>query len=159
MTRKFSEGIRPVSAETASMGYTYLAISVLCMTILGVSYKLSDRANCCQPHVNFFMFFFAAVGMLAWGWTAHRFVSTPTAVALGVMLGLNLFVSVRAFREAVAKGRLSTSWTILQLSMVFPVLASVLIWGEHPDLKRCLGLALTAVAIVLLGVDMARSQE
>lgn len=81
------------------------------------------------------------------------------AIACGAGMGLAAVVAVVIFREACAKGKLSTSWTILQLSLVIPALASVIFWHEMPTPRRWAGLGLVLVAIVLLGVDMGRKEQ
>jgi len=141
------------------MGYLYLAISTVAFSALAISYKVSDRLDCDKPQANLFLFASATVSVALWAAVRQSLVWAPAAAALGAFLGPAAFVAVRAFREAVAKGRISTSSTVLQLSLVFPVVGAIFIWRELPDLKRSVGLALAAAAIVLLGIDMARSRE
>lgn len=141
------------------MGYFYAAVSAAALTILGISYKLSDRAGCDQRQVNFFFLSFGAVIAAAWAIVSRSLVWKPAAVCLGGGMGLAVFTAVVTFRGAAHKGRIAVSWTILNLSLVFPVAASILVWHEVPTAKHWIGLALTLGAIVLLGADMARSGE
>lgn len=141
------------------MGILYLLISVLAFTILGVSYKLSDRLKCDDHQVNLWMFLTAGALLLVWAWKTGGLVLHTPAIFTGTVMGVTILAAVWAFRKAVGKGSLSTSWTILQLSLVIPVSASILYWQETPSLRVCLGLALVAVAVVLLGVDLGRRTE
>lgn len=141
------------------MGYFYAAVSAAALTLLGVSYKLSDRMGCDQRQVNFFFLFFGAVMAAGWGIISRSLAWKPSAVFLGAGMGLAVFIAVVAFRAAAHKGRIAVSWTILNLSLVLPVAASILVWHEIPSPKHWIGLALTLGAIVLLGTDMARAGE
>ena len=141
------------------MGYVYLVIAIISLTVLGVSYKLSDRLNCSNPQVNFFMLLSACAGVFVWAWVSGNLTFARTPMLIGAAIGVMIFISVNAFREATARGKLSTSWTVLQLSMVIPVLASMLFWRETPHLRHYAGFALTIAAVALLGVDMARARK
>ncbi|MDO8684218.1 MAG: hypothetical protein Q7N50_12125 [Armatimonadota bacterium] len=141
------------------MEYFYLASAIVWLTALGINYKLSDRLGCNKRQVNLFMFLAGAVVTLIWGYITAGLIPIKTVVIIGITLGVITFFSVAAFREAIARGRISTSWTILQLSLVVPVIGSVLIWEEVPHIRHYAGFALTALAIVLLGIDMGRAKE
>jgi uncharacterized membrane protein len=141
------------------MGVIYLVISILAFGVLGVSYKLSGRLKCNSRQVNLSFFLISLVVMLVWVCASRNLVLVKPAIVLGSAMGLAAVIAVAVFREACAKGKLSTSWTILQLSLVVPALASVLYWHEMPSLRRWMGLGLVLVAIVLLGVDMGRKEE
>ena len=137
----------------------YAILAVAAFAVLGVTYKLSDRLACHKQQVNFFMFLAASLAMLVWGVLTRQLQLSARAVLLGLVMGLICYGTVVAFRHAAALGRISTSWTIINLALVLPVLASVLVWGELPSAKHCVGLVLTLCAIVLLGIDIGRAQE
>jgi len=141
------------------MPYLCMILAVIAFAVLGVTYKLSDRLACHKQQVNFFMFLTASVAVLAWGVLTRQLLLSERAVILGLVMGLICCGSVVAFRHAAALGRISTSWTVINLALVLPVLASILVWGEMPSPKHCVGLALTLAAIVLLGIDIGRAQE
>ena len=141
------------------MGYIYLAVAIAALTVLGVTYKLSDTLRCNRLQVNLLLFAFGAIALLIWAWQSHGLVFSTKAALIGAGVGIVSYYSVKLFREAVAIGRISTSWTILQLSVVIPVIASILIWREPPSLRHWAGLLATAAAIVLLGIDMGRTRE
>lgn len=141
------------------MGYIYSVVAAVAFAVLGVTYKLSSRRGCEQSQVNFFMLSSAAVMVLIWGITSGIRTIPLAAVALGGVDALVIFAGVLFFRRAAAIGRISTSWTILNLSLVMPVVASVFLWREIPSLRHYVGFAMTIAAIALLGIDAARSGE
>lgn len=141
------------------MGYIYCIIAVTAYAVLGLSYKISDHKKCDQSQVNFFLFLSAAIIVLVWGLVRGTTVTPGAAVILGVVDGVIVFASVLVFRRAAALGRISTSWTILNLSLVIPVIASVVFWREIPSARHHAGFGLTLIAIILLGIDAGKAGE
>jgi uncharacterized membrane protein len=141
------------------MGVIYLVSSILAFGVLGASYKLSGRLKCNSRQVNLSFFAVSMVAMLAWVTMSGNLVAVKPAILLGSGMGLAAALAVAVFREACTKGKLSTSWTILQLSLVVPALASILYWHEKPSLRQYSGLALVLLAILLLGMDMGRKEK
>jgi len=140
------------------LGYIYLLLAVACSAMLGVTYKLTDRHKCDKPLVNFFLFFTAAVVAGIMLPFAHSRVTSAFTAGLAVALGLFGFINVSVFRYAVGKGKISTSWTIANLSLIIPVAASIIFWHEIPTIKHLLGLLMVIGAILLIGKDI-RSVE
>ena len=142
-----------------TLGYLYLLTSVLAFSALGVSYKLGDRLNCSKRQVNLFLCLTGGLTILAWGWRTGNLAVVPPAMTIGAAAGVVSFFSVVAFRQAVARGRISTSWAALALSLAIPVVASIVFWRERPEPRHCLGLLLTVAAIALIGIDMGRTRQ
>jgi drug/metabolite transporter (DMT)-like permease len=141
------------------MGYFYAVAALVAFAILGISYKLSDMFGCDKSQANFFLFLFGEGFILAWVIIGRPAPMTWHSAGFGVALGIAIFLSIVLFRRAVAIGRISISWTIINLALIAPVLASVTVWHEIPGLKHYLGFALTLAAIILLGIDMGRAGE
>ena len=140
------------------MGYVYLLIAVICSAILGITYKLTDRFKCDKPSVNFFLFMTAlAISLIRLPFIHHYTINAYSA-GLATVLGLAGFINVSVFRIAVGKGKISSSWTIANLSLIIPVAASIFFWHEMPTIKHFLGLLLVIGAILLIGKDI-RSVE
>ena len=141
------------------MGYLYLGLAVFASSTLGVMYKISDRLKCDKAQVNFYLFLSAAVIAVIWNLVNGKIQGGVFPVALGATMGLVAFVNIMSFRLAVSKGKISTSWTICNLSLVIPVAASIIFWHEVPTIKHCVGLALVVIAILLLGKDIRCSEN
>lgn len=136
------------------MGYVYLLLAVACSALLGITYKLTDKYKCDKPLVNFFLFFTAGVVAAILLPFAKAPVTSEFTAGLAIALGLLGFINVSVFRYAVGKGKISTSWTIANLSLIIPVAASILFWHEIPTVKHLLGLLLVIGAILLIGKDI-----
>ena len=140
------------------MGYVYLLLAVACSALLGITYKLTDRYKCDKPLVNFFLFSTSGLVAAIMLPFAKAPVTSAFSAGLAIALGLLGFINVSVFRYAVAKGKISTSWTIANLSLIIPVAASIIFWHEIPTVKHLLGLLLVIGAILLIGKDI-RSVE
>jgi uncharacterized membrane protein len=140
------------------MGYMYLAAAMISLTVLGVSYKLSDLLGCDKRQANLFFFLSGAVVAAVWAVASRSLVPIGAAIGIGVVFGIMTFFNILAFRVATTKGKISTSWTIVQLALVIPVFASIFIWHETPTMRHYLGFTLTFVAIILLGMDMGKGK-
>ena len=134
-------------------------LAVAAFAVLGITYKLSDKLKCNKQHVNLLMFASAGAAMLIWGLLSGHVISPKPALILGLCMGLVCYGAVVAFRHAASLGRISTSWTVINLALILPVIASVLIWREMPSLKDTMGLGFTLVAIILIGIDIGRAGE
>lgn len=141
------------------MGYLLAITSAVAFAVLGMSYKLSDKYGCDKKQVNFLLFFVGGLVLLVWASLNGKMVPQHNAMPYGILLGVLNVIAVIAFREVMAKGRISISWTVVNLALVIPVVASILIWKEAPHARHFIGMALIVAAIVLIGVDMGRSKE
>jgi uncharacterized membrane protein len=64
--------------------------------------------------------------------------------------GAAIFFSRWTLLLALVSGKVSSSWTVVNLSIAIPTLASIFIWGEIPGVKTIIGLALVPPAVMLL---------
>jgi len=79
--------------------------------------------------------------------------STLFALYQGVQYQLTYIVIFVLF----AVGGLAVTFTILRLSVVIPIVGSILIWSESPPATRLIGLIITVAALPLLGTDVRRA--
>lgn len=150
---------RSTTHQGLHLGYIYSIVAAVAFAMLGITYKLSDRLKCDQAQANFFLFTSAAVIVLVWGLLSGIRQLPPEAILLGIVDGVFLWAAVVVFRKAATLGRISTSWTIINLALVMPVLASIVFWHETPSSRHYAGFALTLLAVVLLGIDAGRAGE
>lgn len=119
-------------------------------TVFALCYKVAAKKGCELCAVNMWLYIGATSALLVnFLLTAPKFNSG--AAALGVINGISLYLATITFLYHMRKGKLAVSWTVIGLSLAFPVAASILMWNEHPSLKQWIGLALIPVAFVLMG--------
>ena len=79
--------------------------------------------------------------------TGH--VYNSAAAGLGIATGIACYLATLTFFYHIRTGVLAVSWTVIGLAVGFPVIASILFWGEHPTVKQMIGLVLIPIAVVL----------
>ncbi|MGC8804709.1 MAG: hypothetical protein ACP5QD_02060, partial [Candidatus Ratteibacteria bacterium] len=61
-----------------------------------------------------------------------------------------IFISRLALLTALKYGKISSSWTTINLSLIIPILASMIFWKEIPNIRQAIGLLMVPLAIILL---------
>lgn len=140
------------------MGYLYLALSTLVVTVWALFYVVVVRRNCEVWAVNLFICI-AATAVV----TAKFFLGparmNPGSAALGAASGVGNYVAIMTFFYHMRKGVLSISWTILAMSIAFPVAASILFWHEHPTTRQYVGLSLIPISMLLCNYAWKKAPE
>lgn len=129
----------------------YLILSIAFNTLFAASYKIAARKQCNLQVVNIWMYFGSLATLLVYGLRNHGFRLDTTAMLLGLVAGLLAFFATMTFFLHIRKGQLSASWTVISLSVAFPVLTSIFIWHEHPSFRQKIGMVLIVIALLLFG--------
>lgn len=139
------------------MGYIFLTISTVLVTVWALCYKIAVRRGCELRSVNLWVYISSAILMLAYFLaTGHKY--HPLAALMGLGTGISCYFATLTFFYHIRTGVLAVSWTVIGLAVSFPVAASILIWGEHPTLKQGIGLALIPVAVILCNPGRGKAE-
>jgi drug/metabolite transporter (DMT)-like permease len=76
-------------------------------------------------------------------------------LGMGVLTGADYVISFLVLMAAIGKGPLALPVTVMRLSVVVPVVASIFLWNETPGFMRYGGIALGLAAIVFFGMGVA----
>ncbi|MCK4538707.1 MAG: EamA family transporter [Candidatus Krumholzibacteria bacterium] len=76
-------------------------------------------------------------------------------LGIGVLTGADYVISFLVLMAGIGKGPLALPVTVMRLSVVVPVVASIFLWNETPGLTRYGGIALGLAAIVFFGLGVA----
>jgi multidrug transporter EmrE-like cation transporter len=132
-----------------------LAVSILASTLFSLTIKVAHRRRCTLLAVGATNYLTAAVIYLAasvvtWARLGGRLPGSRTLL-LGVGTGV-LFVSAFVLiAELQERKGISITTAALRLSVLFPVLASLLFWGERARGAQLAGMGLALVSLPLLG--------
>lgn len=136
----------------------FVLLSAFFTSIFSLCYKIAHRQGCNPVAVNGSMLVVGTVFSFLYILVTAQLRALPSLVILlGLLAGVCFFISVATFFVVVRKGNLSISWTVIALSIVIPLIASVVLWKESPSYRQILGAVGTVVALVLLGVDQGRT--
>jgi len=128
-----------------------LSASVVLIVIFALCYKVAAAKKCNLDMVNVWMYFGATLTTSIVALVEHRLPYSARAVNLGMLTGVAMFIATLSFFYHIRQGKLSASWTVVNLSVAFPVLAGLLVWHEHPSIRQIVGLLLIAGSLLLFG--------
>lgn len=129
----------------------FLILSIVFNTFFASCYKVAARKNCNLQMVNVWVYVGSTGTMLAYILAKGHLPLNPHALLLGTAAGILVFFATLTFFHHMKRGQLSASWTVISLSIGFPVLASIFIWHEHPSPRQIVGMALIVIALILFG--------
>ena len=75
---------------------------------------------------------------------------TAATTLLAFAGGVTIFISRLALLTSLKYGKISSSWTAVNLSVIIPLLVSMIVWKETPNLRQTIGLLMVPLAIILL---------
>lgn len=143
------------------MGHLYILLGLGATTALAFCYNATERRNGHRQYMAVAM----GVGALllsALTAVAQRVdlrAGGPSQYLIGALMGLSFAASLPMFLAAVRRGDLSISWSILTMGFAVVSLLCLAYPGERITPLGWCGLACSAVAIGLLGIDARRSQQ
>ncbi len=85
------------------------------------------------------------------GWVWHG-----TTVLIGAASGVCYFVAFYFLIQALLQGGVAVTLAIVRLSVLIPILCSIVIWYEIPNLQQIAGIATVCVALPLLTLGLGR---
>ncbi|MYB61822.1 MAG: DMT family transporter [Gemmatimonadetes bacterium] len=88
------------------------------------------------------------------GWAWHW-----TTVWIGAVSGFFYFVAFRFLIQALLQGGVAVTLAIVRLSVLIPILCSIVIWYEVPNLAQIAGIITVCIALPLLTLGVGRQAE
>jgi drug/metabolite transporter (DMT)-like permease len=133
-----------------SMGFIYVAITVLCITAVAYLAKLAARRN--VPAFDFVFVMFAVAVVMGFFWTKLNHVGaycyTDVLLRVSVWAGIGGAAAVFIFNMAVRIGHFGYSNAIYRSSFLIPVVVSVQSFGAKPDIITITGILLVLTSII-----------
>ncbi len=142
------------------MPTTYIIISILCFSSLSVLYKVAHKTGCKElvfiGMLNLVAALISSVNTLV---VRSAWRAAPAgAITLGLLGGLAGVLGMHSMLRALKRqAPLAIISTLLNLSILIPILFATLFLGETVTLTRVVGLLLFVVFIVLL--NLSRENE
>ena len=139
-------------------GYLFLALAVVCFSVLGVLHKVADFQKCAPPAINAYLFFWAGLFTTTYVFSLHASFAIPgEAAGVAVGCGLCASIAILAFQTGVRFGKISTSWLVINLSTAVPTVLSIFFYRENVGLRR--GTALVAIVLSLIFLWQDKNME
>ncbi len=128
----------------------YLLISVVFFAVAALLYKYANHINCDRISIIVSERIVTVMLLFIYIVLFDRFALSPVITLLALAGGTTIFLSRIALLASLKYGKVSSSWTIVNLSVVIPVFASIFLWHEIPSNRQIVGLLLVPAAIGLL---------
>jgi EamA domain-containing membrane protein RarD len=136
------------------MGYLMVLWSLFSYGTLGICHKLAERKHCRPRVLAMIVMLSAFLGMNIFVVFGKRGYTMPSsAFYVAITCGSVALCALWAFQEGIKRGKIATSWLIINLSSVIPTLGSIVIYHEPINLKKMVVVGLIFVAIVLVWRD------
>ena len=128
----------------------FLALNIILLSGFGLFLKhAKNNQQRLNPigFVNYFCAFFISIWVLS---QEQDFEFSKITFALGIANGVTYAIGFELFTVGIRMSGIVVTAAIVRLSIVIPILVSMLFWKEIPNPWQMLGLLLTFVAIPLL---------
>ena len=127
----------------------FLCLAVACSLGIATLFKLAERRD--LDRTALLAANYAAAAALAVGLDGAAATAMPTGAAvLGAVEGVLYIGGFWLFARAIREAGIGLAASAMRLSVVVPVVAAWAVWGEAPTPVQGAGLALAALAFVLV---------
>ena len=128
-----------------------LMVSTIASSLFGLTVKYAEHRSRHLLAVGAVNYCTAAVVY----WIATLGESPPSRVTwvLGIMGGIAYVTAYLFLVRVVRRKGISISAAVVRMSVLFPVISSILLWGERLSWAQSVGVALALVSLPLLGAD------
>jgi EamA domain-containing membrane protein RarD len=136
------------------LGYTYILLSLLSYSSLGILHKVAEVKNCRALSISLAMCAWCLVFLLVVIAGRGKSVHAPlTVVTLALPFGISAGIAILALQTALSFGNISTSWLAVNLSAGIPTVLSIVLYKEPITWLKVFALVTMAISMVLLWKD------
>jgi drug/metabolite transporter (DMT)-like permease len=136
------------------VGYILVLCSLFSYGALGICHKLAERKHCRPKQLVMRLMLSAFLSMNVFVIFGRQgYATTHSAFYVAFTCGAISLCALWAFQEGIKRGKIATSWLIINLSSVVPTLGSIVIYHEAVSLKKIAIIGLIFAAIVLVWKD------
>lgn len=134
----------------------YLLLAILSSAMVSIIMRLSTdrvRNNVAMLVLNYLMCLVLSAGYTGVGALFPASPSLPAALGMGAVHGALYLASFVLLQVNVKKNGVVLSATFMKLGLLVPMVVSVLLFGEMPELLQIAGFVLALAAIVLINME------
>ena len=141
------------------LGHLFLGMALLALGLIGIFHKIADQYRCRPRAISVSIFFwaglFTVVYIIATGKTALVGETPGKLYLVAGVCGFLAAAAILAFQAGLryGKGKIATSWVVINLSTALPTILSIVIYKEAVSPWKIVGLILVVVAVLLLWKD------
>lgn len=131
----------------------FLALHIIFATSFALQikhYQASGRDLFAVGAVNYIV---AAIAAGIWVIYNGEFGISNSTWIIGTLCGIAYFISFFFITKAVKANGISITWSVVRLSVLIPVLFSILYWKEQPNIYQIGGIASVCISLPLLSIN------
>lgn len=131
----------------------YLLLAIISSAMVSVIMRLSSEkvsGNVSMLAVNYLMCLAMACAYTGGDQLLPRGPGAPAAVFMGVVNGFFYLAGFLLLQSGVKKYGVVLSSVFMKLGLLVPIVVSVTVFGEKPELQQAVGFGLAVAAIVLI---------
>jgi drug/metabolite transporter (DMT)-like permease len=129
---------------------TFLLISVCVGVTAGLAYKFAISAGCRRFQLITCERITIVAALAVASLVVGGFEYDHRVLALSLLAGLAVIAARWTLMRALILGKAGLTYTIWNLAVIIPVIASIFLFGEVPTLVQALGIVLVVVGIVCM---------
>jgi drug/metabolite transporter (DMT)-like permease len=137
----------------------YLALAVMTSVTVANLLKMSEGAGRTRLAVALVNYCVASVFMFTLWILDGAIPVSGMTILYGVYAGITWVVSLILIMYAIKLIGVAISSAVMRTGVALPVVLSVVIWSEKPGRLQILGIALAAIAVVLLSLKIVRVEK
>ena len=134
-----------------------LIIGTVGYALFSITVKAATKRGCNIVAVGVVNYLVAAG--FYWALVLPTELPDRSVTTLAVVGGVVFFVAYLILTQLIRRSGLSITISVVQLAVLIPVLAGVIIWGERPNLLQGVGVLFAVGALPLLGMASAVRSE
>ena len=141
------------------LGHMFLGMALVALGLIGIFHTVADQYRCRPRAISVSIFFwaglFTVVYLIATGETALVGETPGKLYLVAGVCGFLSAAAILAFQAGLryGKGKIATSWVVINLSTALPTILSIVIYKEAVSPWKIVGLILVVVAVLLLWKD------
>lgn len=135
------------------MGYLYIALSALCSLSIAHLLKVGEVKKLRTFNTLTVNYLVAGIFAISWGWYRNKMTDLTSEFFLllfCLIVGLFFISNFVAYSKSVHKNGVGVTITAMRLSLLIPVLLSVILYKEYLNTLEIVGVLIVFSALVLL---------
>lgn len=128
----------------------HLVLAVVAGVLAVIVYKEATRCSCRRLPLIAVERTVSVAVLCLYGLSGKGYEVSWGVVLLGLGAGVALFSARWLLLKALTFGKAGVSWTIVNLSVVLPVLFAMIVWKEEATVYQVIGLVLVPLGIILM---------
>lgn len=148
-----------INGNKKSNIYAIISISYIVSIIFSLIISLKEGVHS-LININSLVKFTQEMGnVIRYGNVFSIESSAIWAIIIGIVFGPIFCFAFFRFQRGIVESGMSITNTFMKLSVIIPILISIIFWREYPSKIQFVGIILCIISILILNLDFKKSNE